>query len=160
MHLYFKKDFCEKVYSAYHYYSISDKLSNTFRITLTLINAGIAMDLRNAFQAPEAHHSLTDILSIPFTDKIAANTFLLNYVGRTSFGAMQKYIVNQVNDMDAPEIGISGEIANINGKFVMSFVFDFEEDLYLKAICQEFEEQGLKYTCGPLEEFHMPRCTP
>ena len=184
------------------------------------INAGIEMDLRSGFGAPQAHHSLTDFMSVNFSEKIAqlpfslqntalrgqiflrndpetirynvrpftifynvlgklpsiaikkfiygilvpmqfsANTFLLSYVGQSPFGELQKYITDQFCDRDAPELGISGEIINNNGKFMISFVFDFKEDIYLKAICDELKEQGIEHTCTPLKPYKMTKCTP
>ncbi len=183
------------------------------------IIAGIALNLRPAFHAPLAHHSLTDILPLEFTKKLqslsfdmqntafrsqvflksdgdtvcknlefagktfsimqkipclalkrlvfglsvpsqyGANTFMLSYTGKASFGETQQYIKGMHIDMDSPNIGMAVEISALSGKFFIDIMTDFPEDLYLNAFCRELEELGIAYERGESKPLVNPLCT-
>lgn len=183
------------------------------------IRAGVVLDLRPAFRAPAAHHSLNDIIPIDFTEKIehadfelqntafrsqifvksdsetvlknmdltcrllrlaqhlpslalkrlmlgsivprrySENTFMLSYVGKADYGAAQPYVEFVRVDVDTPQTGIVVEISAINGLFYIDTIFDFPEELYLRAFCEELDSLGIGYERGDLQPLVVPKCT-
>lgn len=74
------------------------------------------------------------------------DTFKVSYVGKNGMGAAEAYIRSIYSLVDLNGSGIMIEVNSADGKFCLSFMQEWEEDIYIKAFMQELEREGITYT--------------
>lgn len=74
------------------------------------------------------------------------DTFKVSYVGRSAMGAAETYIQSIYTQVDLNGSGIMLEVNSVNGKFCLSFLQEWEEDVYVKAFLRQLEQEGIDYT--------------
>lgn len=79
------------------------------------------------------------------------DTFKVSYVGRSCMGAAETYIQSIYTQVDLNGSGIMLEINSVNGKFCLSFLQEWEDDIYVKAFLRQLDQEGIPYTLAGKE---------
>lgn len=84
-------------------------------------------------------------------------TAVVSYVGKSDFGVLDDYIESHYTYLDPYYCDISIEIAAVNGYFVYTFMQAFSDDVYVKALADEFRKEGIEAELGKAEPLIFPR---
>lgn len=86
---------------------------------------------------------------------MTSHTFSVSYSGKSSFGTCDKHIAAFYPDVDARGIGLLLEICSADGKFFITFIQEWKEEVYFDAFLKELTRHGLDYTLlysAPIEQ--------
>ncbi|MBO6118278.1 MAG: hypothetical protein J6P44_07040 [Bacteroidales bacterium] len=103
--------------------------------------------------------------SMPYDDRVKMmqqmsgfinDTFTMSYLGRAMMGDMEQYI-DGLHIYTSGDRGLTIEMINIAGKFVIDLKQSFLTDKYVNAFMQEFQNIGLNGTVSPRIDFQIPK---
>lgn len=74
------------------------------------------------------------------------DTFKVSYTGKANIGASEKYVKGIDALLDITDNSILIEMYAVSGKFQLTFIQDWPEDIYLKAFLEQLEKENIEYT--------------
>ena len=91
-----------------------------------------------------------------FLDNLSLNTYIISYIGQFNFGINEAY-VESVHLFSDCSNGITLNMTCECGYFFIDFVQDFENEVYVKKLADQFSKEGLNLIISQKIEFQTPK---
>lgn len=76
---------------------------------------------------------------------IGLDTFKVSYAGKNNLGAAEKYVKGIHTVLDISQNSPLLEMNAVNGWFQIAFLQDSSDDVYVKALLRQLEQEGIEY---------------
>lgn len=76
---------------------------------------------------------------------LGGDSFKVSYVGKAGVGAPEQYIESIYSDIDVNGVGIILEINAVNGRFFISFLQEWRDDVYYRAFLNQLAKESIGY---------------